>query len=204
MLRLQTVSNVLPAKPDEAKRRVDRAIDEASEAIAEGRDTLNELRSTGSAAIDIDQAISNFARELLNGSTSEVIPEVHVQVEGTSIPMNPIVRDEVYRIVTEAVRNAVKHTEATRIEVEIRYDLHRFRSRIGDNGRGIDPSVLNLGDKPGHWGLRGMRERAKLVGATIEVWSQLNVGTEIDLSIPAASAYAKPSTVRRSVLSYFK
>jgi signal transduction histidine kinase/ligand-binding sensor domain-containing protein len=204
LLRLQTVSNVLPTQPDEAKRRIDRAIEQASDAITEGRDTLDELRSAGSTSIDLDQAISNFARELLSGSATETVPEVHVQVEGTPLPMNPIVRDEVYRIVTEAVRNAIMHADAGRIDVEIRYDEHRLRVRIGDDGTGIDPAILDRDQKPGHWGLRGLRERAKLVGGTLEVWSQRNVGTEIDLSIPAASVYANLPAVRWSVLSRFR
>jgi signal transduction histidine kinase len=196
LLRLQTVSNVLPAQPEEAKRRIDRAIDQASDAITEGRDTLNELRSTGSSGADLDDAISSFAKELLGGITVEPLPEFHMQVEGTPLPMNPIVRDEVYRVASEAVRNAIRHSNASRIDVEIRYDDNRLRLRVGDNGVGIDPTILNRDHKAGHWGLRGMRERAKLVGGTLEIWSQLNVGTEIDLSIPATSVYAKPARGR--------
>lgn len=204
LLRLQTVSNVLPARPAEAKQRIDNAIAQASDAITEGRDTLNELRSTGSSGIDLDQAISNFAKELLSGGVSDIVPEVHVQVEGTPIPLNPIVRDEVYRIVTEAVRNAIRHANARRIDIKIRYDDQHLRVLIGDNGTGIDPAILNHDHKAGHWGLRGMRERAKLVGGTLEVWSQLNVGTEIDLSIQAASVYARPPSAGWPVLSRFR
>lgn len=204
LLRLQTVSNVLPSQPDEAKQRIDRAIEQASSAITEGRDTLNELRSSGSAAVDLDQALSNFAKELLSAATSEPVPEIHVQVEGTPVPLNPIVRDEVYRIATEAVRNAIRHANARRIEVEIRYDEQQLRLRIGDDGTGIGPAILNQDHLPGHWGLRGMRERAKLVGATLEVWSQLSVGTEIDLSIPAEGVYTKASSVRMPTLPRFR
>lgn len=193
LLRLQTVSNVLPAQPDEAKRRIDGAIEQAANAITEGRDALHELRSSGATAIDLDQAISNFAKELLVGSDS--VPEVHVQVEGAPTPLNPIVRDEVYRIATEAVRNAIRHGNARRIEVEIRYDERHLRLRTRDNGTGIDPAILNRDHVAGHWGLRGMRERARLVGGTLEVWSKVDIGTEIELSIPAASAYVnRPSS----------
>ncbi|WP_263353221.1 sensor histidine kinase [Acidicapsa acidisoli] len=201
---LQTVSNVLPSQPDEAKRRVDRAIEQATNAVIEGRDTVHALRSSGSAATDLDLAISNFAKEFLSGAASEPVPEIHVQIEGPPVPLNPIIRDEVYRIATEAVRNAIRHANARRIEVEIRYDEQHLRLRIGDNGTGIDPAILNRDHKAGHWGLRGMRERAKLVGGTLEVWSQPNVGTEIELSIPAASVYAKPPSVRWSILSSFR
>lgn len=193
LLRLQAVSNVLPAQPDEAKRRIDGTIEQAANAITEGRDALHELRSSGATAIDLDQAITNFAKELLVGSDS--VPEVHVQVEGAPTPLNPIVRDEVYRIATEAVRNAIRHGNARRIEVEIRYDERHLRLRTRDNGTGIDPAILDRDHIAGHWGLRGMRERARLVGGTLEVWSKVDIGTEIELSIPAASAYVnRPSS----------
>ena len=201
LLRLQTVSNVLPGQPDEAKRRIDSAVDQASNAITEGRDTLFELRSSSSTAIDLDRAISDFARELLSGSTSEPVPELHVQVEGTRAQLNPIVRDEVFRIATEAIRNAIRHANAHRIEIEIRYDERHVRLRIGDDGTGIDPAILDREHNSGRWGLRGMRERAKLVGGTLEVWSQVNSGTEIELAVPAETAYGKSSTPRRSVIS---
>jgi signal transduction histidine kinase len=79
-----------------------------------------------------------------------------------------------------------------------------LRLRIGDDGAGIDPAVLDRDHKSGHWGLRGMRERAKLVGGELEVWSQIDSGTEIELEIPAASAYAKPASSRWPVLSRFR
>ena len=201
---LQTVSNVLPSQPDEAKRRVDHAIEQATNAITDGRDTVHALRSGGSAATDLDLAIGNFAKELLSGTTSEPVPEIHVQVEGKPTLLNPIVRDEAYRIATEAVRNAIRHANARRIEVEIRFDEQHLRLRIGDNGTGIHPAILNRDHKAGHWGLRGMRERAKLVGGELEVWSQPNVGTEIELSIPAAIVFAKPPSARSSFLSRFR
>jgi len=204
LLRLQTVSNVLPAHPDEAKHRIDRAIEQASLAIAEGRDAVHELRSSGSMAPDLDRAISEFVREMLSGSPSERDPEVHVQVEGTARPLNPVIRDEVFRIVAEATRNAIRHANARRIEIEIRYDENQLRLRIGDNGTGIDPSILDRDHKAGHWGLRGMRERAKIVGGTLEIWSQVSSGTEIELNIPAANIYAKPPSARWSVLFPFR
>nr|WP_231966864.1 histidine kinase [Terriglobus roseus] len=191
LLRLQTVLNVFSTQPEEARLRLERTIDQTAQAITEGRDTLNELRSAGSSASNLEQAVSNFARLTLSGSPAEQEPEVRVQTEGTPIPMNPVVRDEVYRIIAEAVRNSIRHANARRIEIEIRYDRQFLRVRVGDDGMGIDPSLLTPDHRLGHWGLHGMRERAKLVGGTLEVWSELSVGTEITLSIPAASVYDK-------------
>ncbi|MDT7814882.1 MAG: hypothetical protein QOJ42_4798 [Acidobacteriaceae bacterium] len=201
LLRFQAVSNLLPGRPEEAKQRIDSAIDQASNAITEGRDAVHELRSGALMTIDLDQAMTNFGKELLSGSTSEHIPEFRVQVEGTPRVLNPIVRDEVYRIGAEALRNAIRHAKARRIEVEIRYDEQHLRLRIRDDGKGIDRTVVDRDRAPGHWGLRGMRERSKIVGGKFEVWSEHESGTEVELTIPAASAYAKPPASRWSVFS---
>jgi signal transduction histidine kinase len=126
---------------------------------------------------------------------------VGIQVEGTARDLNPVVRDEVYRIAAEALRNAVRHADAKRIEVEIRYDQEQFKLRIRDDGKGIDADVLGKEHAPGHWGLSGMRERAKLIGGSFEIWSKSGAGAEIELKIPATSAYVKPSASRRAFFS---
>jgi signal transduction histidine kinase len=201
LLRFQAVANVLPARPEEAKQRIESAIEQASEAITEGRDAVHELRSGALTSIDLAQSIRIFGRELLVGSGVESGPEFRVQVEGTPKPLNPIVRDEVYRIGIEALRNAVKHADARSIEVDIQYGERQLRLRIRDDGKGIDPVILRRNHKAGHWGLHGMRERATLIGANFEVWSQPGTGTEIELNVPAASAYAKSPSSRPTVLS---
>ena len=204
LLRLQTVSNVLPANPGEAKRRIDGAIEQASEAITEGRDAVQELRSGAMATMDLDQAISSFAKELRSGATAESAPEIHIEVQGKPRLLNPEARDEVFRIAAEALRNAIRHAHARRIEVEIRYDEHQLELRIKDDGKGIDPVALGDGRSVAHWGLRGMRERAKLVSGTLEVWSQIAIGTEIAAKIPATSIYVKPPSTHWPVLSRFR
>ena len=101
-----------------------------------------------------------------------------------------MLRDEVYRIAAEAVRNAFQHAQARRVEAEIRYDMEQFRLRVRDDGKGIDRAVLSSGGRGGHYGLPGMRERANVVGGKLTVWSEHDAGTEVELTIPAAKAYA--------------
>src|SRR6202012_720770 len=108
--------------------------------------------------------------------------ELSLVVEGTPRALHPILRDEVYRIAGEAMRNAFRHAQAQRIEVEIRYDKRQLRLRIRDDGRGIDAKHLDGDAYAGHYGLRGMRERAKLMGGKLAIWSELNSGTEVELS----------------------
>jgi signal transduction histidine kinase len=124
-----------------------------------------------------------------------------VEVEGTARNLRPIVRDEIYRIVGEALRNAFRHAAARQIEVEIRYDERQLRLRVRDDGKGIDPQVLKKGEAAGHYGLQGMRERSKLTGGKLTVWSALDSGTEVELSVPASHAYEKSSTSLRSFWS---
>jgi signal transduction histidine kinase len=115
-------------------------------------------------------------------------------VEGTPRNLHPILRDEIYRIAAEALRNAFRHAQARQIEVELRYDETRFRLRIRDDGKGIDAKVLGGYGHAGHYGLPGMRERAKLIGGKLTVWSQHDSGTEVELSVPAVTAYATSLT----------
>jgi signal transduction histidine kinase len=196
LLVFQAVANLLPARPEEAKQRIEHALDQASDAITEGRDAVHELRSGGLNTMDLGEAISKFGKDLLSDATTETGPELSVQVEGAPRPLNPITRDEVYRIGVESLRNAVSHANARRIEVDLRYSENGLRLRVRDDGKGIDPVLLGQEHIPGHWGLRGMRERAKLIGGTFDVWSQLGTGTEAELTIPAASAYSKARTPR--------
>jgi signal transduction histidine kinase/ligand-binding sensor domain-containing protein len=201
LLRFQTVLNLLPARPEEAMLRIEGVIEEGSNAITEGRDAVHELRSMGLEIADLAQSIRDFAKELLGNLSSRNLPQFHVQMEGTPRDLNPVVRDESYRITAEALRNAIRHAEAQQIEVEIRYDQEQLKLRIRDDGKGIDAGVLEKEHAPGHWGLRGMRERAKVIGGSFEVWSKQGSGTEIELKIPATSAYAKPSPSRGAFFS---
>jgi signal transduction histidine kinase len=73
--------------------------------------------------------------------------------------------------------------------------------RIRDDGQGIDPQLLRTGGLSGHYGLRGMRERAQSFGGELTIWSEVNSGTEIDLTIPSSSAYTKPGLSRLRILT---
>ncbi len=150
---------------------------------------------------DLALAINTLGEELAGGETNPNGAECHVGVEGTARDLHPILRDEVYRIAGEALRNAFRHAKARHVEVEIRYDERQLRLRLRDDGKGIDPKVLRKGEPAGHYGLQGMRERAKLIGGKLTVWSELDSGTEVELSIPASHAYEKSPATRRSWLA---
>jgi len=201
LLRFQAATYLLPDRPEEAKRSFESAIDQAAAAITEGRDAVQGLRASTKVTNDLASAITTLGKELAASESNANAAEFHVEVEGAPRDLHPILRDEVYRLSLEALRNACKHAQAQRIEVEIRYDERQLRLRVRDDGRGIDPKHLEEEGRAGHHGLRGMRERAKLMGGKLTVWSELDSGTEVELRIPASRAYETFLARRRSWLA---
>jgi signal transduction histidine kinase len=116
-------------------------------------------------------------------------PAYRVVVEGRPRALAPMLRDEVYRIVREAFRNARRHSKSQHIEVEISYAETQFTVRVRDDGIGLDRDVLRRGARDGHWGLQGMRERATRLGGKLHLWSERKAGTEIEINVPGSIAY---------------
>src|SRR5262249_4486084 len=189
VLRFRAVTYMLPDRPADARATLENAIDLARQAIVEGRDAVQGLRSPAAATNDIAVAIATLAETMPNDDGGPGRPVFQVNVEGTPRDLPPIVQDEVYRIAGEALRNAFRHARASRIEVDIRYDQRRFRLRVRDDGKGIDGETSR--GRTGHYGMAGMHERAKLIGGTLSMWSEIDSGTEGELTIPASVAYAK-------------
>jgi len=106
----------------------------------------------------------------------------------------PMAYEEILRIARELLRNAFRHAHANRIEAEIRYDADVFRMLVRDDGRGIDLKILKDGGRPGHWGMAGVHERARGIGARLEFWSEAGAGTEVRLALPADIAYERSRT----------
>jgi signal transduction histidine kinase len=193
VLRFRAVTYMLPDRPAEARATLESAIDAAREAIVEARDAVQGLRSPASGANDVAVAIATLAKTLSSDDRGQPPPEFHVNVEGTPRELSPMVQDEIYRVAGEALRNAFRHAHAARIEVDICYDHRLFRLRVRDDGQGMDVRAAAGHTSDGHYGMAGMHERAKLVGGTLSIWSEIDSGTEAELTIPASAAYAKPA-----------
>ena len=197
LFEVQAARNLFPRRPDEAMQTLDDAIRSAEAAIVEGRDAIVDLRSGSAASSDLGQLLAAAGQELSGTAVSNgVSPAFCVTVEGSPRDIEAGLQDALYRIGREILRNAFRHARAKRIEVEIRYDAEEFRIRFRDDGIGIDPKVLELGARDGHWGLPGVRERAKLVGAQVDFWSELGAGTEVQATVPASAAYVNSSETR--------
>ncbi len=194
MLRFQVVNKLLPE--GKAKEQLEKTLERADQAIAEGRSAVYDLRSSATTTNDFSEAVNAVGNELsaVDAAAFDLV------VEGAPKDLHPIVRDELYRISREALRNAFKHARARHIEVEISYGERVFRLRIRDDGKGIPADILEQG-RPGHYGLPGIRERARQVGAELSIWSRSGTGTEIELSLAGSIAYG--TSPRRSRFRLF-
>jgi signal transduction histidine kinase/ligand-binding sensor domain-containing protein len=184
ILRFQAVAERIPAA-EPARQMIEKALDRADEVLVQGRDRVKNLRLTAQMKT-LREALTDDIKDL---AVSKGV-EFSVIVEGELRELNPLVRDEAYWIGHEALVNALHHAGAKLIEVEIAYDPSQLRLRIRDDGCGIEARILEAGGKPGHWGMRGMRERAAKIGAHLETWSQPGAGTEVELRIPGSLAYS--------------
>ena len=190
-MQLHVANELLPHHAP-AKPLVERVIELMGQVVDEGRDAVRGLRSEYSNSDDLGTAFAQIGEEFKTDQTKDY----SVVVEGTSQELHPVIRDEVYRIVREALTNAFRHSQGTKIEAELEYTSKHLRILVRDNGAGIDPKVVELG-RDGHWGLTGMRERAESIGGRLKVWSRANAGTEIELFIPSHIAFVAHSSSKK-------
>ena len=176
-------------EPSSDPTRMRRAMEQLSiwlgTATQEGQAALNSLRTATTQTNDLAEALRRATGDGLIPRSMAVT----FSVVGDAREMHPIVRDEIYRIGYEAIRNACAHSGASRLEVELRY-ARDLTLRVDDNGTGIDPAIADRA-KDGHHGLQGMRERAARIGGKLTLRSSSRCGTEIRLMVPGGIIFRK-------------
>jgi signal transduction histidine kinase/ligand-binding sensor domain-containing protein len=189
-MRLQAVSNLLPAKSEKAKENLDKVLDQIDLVLEEGRRAIWGIQSSSVGENDLIQAFTLAGEDL----TKTYRTNFSLTIEGESRPLQPPVRDQIYRIGREALTNAFRHSQATEIELELEYSAKHLRLVIRDNGCGISPDYLSAAGRFGHLGLSGMREYAEQIGAELKIWSRIESGTEVELVVPHQIAFVKKSS----------
>ena len=155
-------------------------------AIQEGRAALNSLRTSATETNDLAEGLRRATEECRMFSPIGA----SFSVDGGARDMHPVVRDEIYRIGYEAIRNACVHSKASQLHVGLKYGQDLALS-VGDNGVGIPESIIS-GSADGHYGLQGMRERAARIGGKLRIDSSVDSGTEVSLVIPGRIAFQVP------------
>lgn len=192
MFQFQAARNLLPKRPDAAMDALDKAMVATEQALEEGRDAIHDLRPESAANGDLAELLTVVGQESANiKDVNRGAPKFFMVVEGKRRRLRTTAQDEIYRIGREVIRNAFQHADAGHIEVELRYDEDELRLRVRDDGKGIDATIPGASRRPGHWGLSGIRERAQQLKGQLEFWSETGAGTEVELRVPAAMAYAE-------------
>jgi ligand-binding sensor domain-containing protein/signal transduction histidine kinase len=169
--------------PSEALQQLDQARSLVRASLADARTSIWDLRSEASGAPDepndLPSRLSRTCTRIAGGSTAKV----YLQVKGTYRPVEQKIEEELLRIGQEAVANAVRHAGATRIDVQLIYQAAQVSLRVEDDGRGFAPSANGA---QGHYGIRGMQERASEIDAALVLESTPGEGTRVSVEAPLA------------------
>jgi len=204
---LQTLQGSKLVADDALENRSDaehtrRSLEKLSEwidrAMREGRAALNALHSS---AFD-SRGLSERLQSALDERDPNGIPDKFLTISGAPVEMDPLITDEICRVGYEAIRNALMHSRATRIEVQLAYS-EDFTLIVRDNGRGMDSTTASRG-RDGHYGLRSMRERATRIHGQFQLITAPNLGTTIELKIGGKTAFGRDTTVWSKLLYWIR
>jgi len=184
ILKFSALTMRIPPE-DTTRHEMEKTLSQANEVVREGRDRIRNLRAFAASRGDLPEALQRVADEISPGSAISF----EMLVEDVARELHPMVLEESYYIGREALINAFRHSGGSHIELRITYHSRQLRLRVHDDGRGIDPAVLEKRGRENHWGLLGMQERAKRIGAELNLSSRPGGGTEVELTVPAATAY---------------
>jgi signal transduction histidine kinase len=174
-MRLEVVKEMIKYSPQTALPEIQRIQDLMRSSVGELRRMIYDLRPVEVSETGLTSAVSAYAERcqyLLR------VP-VSVRADGEYRDLGDMLAVGVFRVVQECVTNCLKHARAQRIEVELARVGDKLCATVRDDGIGFVP-----GEEEGGFGLVGMRERARLIGATVEVRSQPGLGTEVTLVVP--------------------
>jgi signal transduction histidine kinase len=168
--------------PEEVERLLSQGIEQVDGAIAEMRRLIADLRPSALDELGLGAALEALGERTSMGGRIGVEMEIDLDSHASSdvARLASEVEDTVYRLVQEALNNAVQHGESSRVTVVVGESGRKLRVRVADDGQGFDPTVTS-----GGFGLIGMRERINLAGGTFEVKSAPGEGTTILAELPA-------------------
>jgi signal transduction histidine kinase len=175
--QLEAASRQLAASPADSKRRIDRALEQADQSLREAREALSCLRLSALEDKSLAEAVKVAGGQILEGT--KISFEMNVKGKPRELPYDA--QATVYTIAREAMNNAMNHAQPDRVRVDLEYTPTTVRLVVQDDGKGFD--VQNSGQKIDHWGLSGMRERARQIHADLLIESAPGRGTRVELVV---------------------
>jgi signal transduction histidine kinase len=189
--KFQSAAKRIP-REEPARQMMEQSLQRADELLGEGRDKVKYLRAAGGSENELSQALAVEGEQL----SLEQPAEFRLSNEGVPRDLHPVVREEAFMIIREALGNAFRHADAKHIEVDLSYGESGLRIRVRDDGRGVSAEVLTSG-RQNRFGLVGMREGALKLSAQLDIWSRPGAGTEVELRIPANIAFQPAAPLPR-------
>ena len=172
------------------RKRMENALDQADDFLGEARQRVLNLRATG-ADKDLHGTLTRLGEELFLGTSVNF----SMHVIGDVLVLRPEAAEDIVDIGREALLNVRQHSRGTAVTVTIDYTTRDLRLVIRDDGRGIDPTILKIGSRPNHFGLQGMRERARRLGGKLDIVSNRGAGTRVRLSVPGKYVYLSSNSL---------
>jgi len=191
MLNFHAAAQQVPTE-HQSRLALEKALASADRVILEGRDRVNRLRSEHLKNGQLEPAIRELAEDL--AARSEM--QFELKANGTQRSLDAEVMDEVYFIAREALTNSFRHSEASQVVVALEYGPDRFTVECRDNGCGFVLQQFQKEQTNGHWGIRGMSERAQRIGADFNLKSAPGEGVCVSIAVPAARAYLRNHRLR--------
>jgi ligand-binding sensor domain-containing protein/signal transduction histidine kinase len=174
-VQLEVVSRLLTISSEAAQEQLERARELVKDSLLEARQSIWQLRSQSSND-DFAARLAKTAERI----TATAPVKLKLEVNGVYRPLPEGVERELLRIAGEAITNVVRHAQASHVDVHLQFDPKKFRMTIVDDGRGFS-GLPNSTGAAGHFGLKGMRERAESIGAKLTIESAPDSGTTVAL-----------------------
>ncbi|WP_421846373.1 sensor histidine kinase [Novosphingobium sp.] len=197
ILRFQGIADRLP-REQVPGRLMEKALERAEDLLVEGRERVHGLRSVPLANDLRSSLAAAVAHAELPASTTVGVREI-----GTVSAIDGAVHEELVWILREALSNVAQHAGATVVDIAITYRWNRLIVTLTDNGKGIG-SDKPVADTRRHFGMIGMRERARRISARLKIGPGPDkTGTQVTVTVPARTAYSSGLFRRASVLLGF-
>ena len=158
-----------------ARKMVDQALHSTRQGLAEARRALQALRASSLDDLGLGLAVCTLAKSVAARANLRLTLDVPGHLE----PLTPEVEQAVYRVAQEVLSNVARHADASQVSVALARHNGQITLTIRDDGRGFDPAEV----EEGHYGLRGLRERAAMLGGTLVIDSHQQQGTTVTLAV---------------------
>ena len=192
-LQLETVDALLTEEHShQAQEIVRKAMQRARATLATARGAIGDLRAE---TFDAHTFLDGVQEEIGRFTTATGIP-CYAELEVRSLLPSPLY-EQVLRVIGEGLTNIARHAQAHHAEVHIREENARLMIELCDDGIGFDPIAVMT--STGHYGLLGLRERARLLGGHLEIQSVPGEGTVLRFSFPYTSEENKGHRVRAAL-----